>query len=242
MRFTESDIDEMVFMAKKFGSYRRAAKELGFNHQSVIDHCHERGLHIPGPHEKCKQHMKKKIVDGFVFYWEKKGYYRGSVNGERMTLPNYIYLKIFGTNKPKGLTIIFKDGDHENYSLDNVEFVTVSEFMRIRHQDVEYYNKNVKMLEEFRKKNKLLEEKKPWLKNRRCKRSWVTRRQRDPDNLSAKKGAATKAANAAKKGFYFTPESRQRMSVAHKGITKLMRAAMIRQREKDALARKMGMV
>ena len=92
------------------------------------------------------------------------------------------------------------------------------------------------------KKNKLLEEKKPWLKNRRCKRSWVTRRQRDPDNLSAKKGAATKAANAAKKGFYFTPESRQRMSVAHKGITKLMRAAMIRQREKDALARKMGMV
>lgn len=159
-----------------------------------------------------------------------------------MTLANYIYRKIFGTDKPKGLTIIFKDGDHENYSLDNVEFVTVSEFMRIRHQDDEYYNKNVKMLEELRKKNRLLEEEKPWLKNRRCKRSWVTRRQRDPDNLSAKKGAATKAANAAKKGFYFTQETRQRMSDARKGITKPMRAAIIRKREKDALARKMGIV
>jgi hypothetical protein len=60
--------------------------------------------------------------------------------------------------------------------------------------------------------------------------------------MSAKKGAATKAVNAAKKGFFFTPEARQRMSAAHKGITKPMRAAMIRQREKDAIARKMGIV
>lgn len=164
MRFTESDIDEMVFMAKKFGSYRRAAKELGFNHQSVIDHCHERGLHIPGPHEKCKQHMKKKIVDGFVFYWESKGYYRGSVNGERMTLSNYIYRKIFGTDKSKGLTIIFKDGDRENYSLDNVEFVTVSEFMRIRNQDEKVYEKNVKMLEDLRKKKQAARRRKALVK------------------------------------------------------------------------------
>lgn len=44
--FTDADIDEMVFLAKKYGSYRRAAKEFGCSYQAVIDHCHERGFHI----------------------------------------------------------------------------------------------------------------------------------------------------------------------------------------------------
>lgn len=97
--FTDADIDEMVFLAKKYGSYRRAAKEFGCSYQAVIDHCHERGFHIAGPHERCKA-KKHKIVNGYVFYWCKKGYYRGNVGNERLMLSDYCYRLKFGQAKP----------------------------------------------------------------------------------------------------------------------------------------------
>ena len=84
-KFTEEDIDEMVFLAKKFNSYRKAALEFGCSYQTVADRCHKRGVHIAGPHEICKK-KKQLVIDGHTFYWIDKGYYRGSVNGERLPL------------------------------------------------------------------------------------------------------------------------------------------------------------
>ena len=67
-KFTEEDIDEMIFLAQKFGSYRKAALEFGCSYQTVADRCHKRGVHIAGPHELCKK-KKQLVVDGHTFYW-----------------------------------------------------------------------------------------------------------------------------------------------------------------------------
>ena len=67
-KFSEEDIDEMVFLAKKFNSYRKAALEFGCSYQTVADRCHKRGVHIAGPHEICKK-KKQLFIDGHKIYW-----------------------------------------------------------------------------------------------------------------------------------------------------------------------------
>lgn len=238
--FTDADIDEMVFLAKKYGSYRRAAKEFGCSYQAVIDHCHERGFHIAGPHERCKS-KKHKIVNGYVFYWCKKGYYRGNVGKERLILSDYCYRLKYGQKKPYGLNICFIDGDRENYDLDNLEYVTVSEFMKRRNSDPAILAMNRKILEDGRNKNIAMEKKKPWLAKRRGQRTWRTRRINDPDNISAMKGAQTRRRNAEERGFFYTPEQIEHLSAAHKGITKAIRLQRKREAEKAAIRAKLGM-
>lgn len=126
-KFTESDIDEMVFLAKKFKSYRKAAKEFGCSYQTISDRCHQRGFHLPSTHDIAAK-KKKKIVDGVTFFWCEKTGYRGTVNGQRISLADYCHQKKFGFQKPKGANLWFKDGNRENYELDNLEFVTSSEY------------------------------------------------------------------------------------------------------------------
>lgn len=238
--YTDEDIDEMVYLAKTLGSYRKAALEYGCSYQTIITHCHERGFHIPGPIEisKSKRH---KIIDGFVFYWQPKGYYRGNVGNQRMTLSDYCFREKYGEPKPKGLNIWFIDGDRENYNLDNLEFVSTSEFMNRRNSVPEIREMNRKVLEEGRNRNIAMEKEKPWLAKRRGQRVWRTRRANDPDNMSAAKSVKTRRENAEKRGFFYTPEQRKRMSDAHKGITKEIRQQRQRQTEKDALRAKLGM-
>lgn len=238
--FTDADIDEMVFLAKKYGSYRRSAKEFGCSYQTVIDHCHERGFHIAGPHERCKK-KKQLVIDGHTFYWNDKGYYRGTVNGERIMLADYLYRQIFGTQKPKGTVIMFKDGNRDNYVVDNLYFISTTEFMKRRNSDPAILAMNRKILEEGRNKNIAMEKQKPWLAKRRGQRTWRTRRINDPDNISAMKGAQTRRRNAEERGFFYTPEQIEHLSAAHKGITKAVRLQRKREAEKAAVRAKMGM-
>lgn len=239
-KFTEEDIDEMVFLAKKFGSYRKAAAEFGCSYQTVADRCHKRGVHIAGPHELCKR-KKQLVVDGHIFYWIDKGYYRGSVNGERIMLADYRYRQMFGKQKPKGYVIMFKDGNRDNYDIENLYFISTSEFMKIRNDDPSILEHNRKILEDGRNKNIAMEKQKPWLAKSRGQRTWRTRRNNDPDNISAKKGAQTRRRNAEERGYYYTPEQRRRMSEAHKGKTRQDIAIARREEEKSAIRAKLGM-
>lgn len=174
-KFTEEDIDEMVFLAKKFNSYRKAAIEFGCSYQALADHCHKRGVHIAGPHEICKR-KKQLVIDGHTFYWIDKGYYRGSVNGERIMLSDYRYRQMFGTQKPKGTVIMFNDGDHDSYAVDNIYFVSSSEYMKLRNGDQEVHARNVEILNKGREDTIERERKRPWLAKKRLSRSWATRR------------------------------------------------------------------
>lgn len=239
-KFTEEDIDEMVFLAKKFGSYRKAALEFGCSYQTVADRCHKRGVHIAGPHELCKK-KKQLVIDGHTFYWIDKGYYRGAVNGERIMLADYRYRQMFGTQKPKGTVIMFKDGNRDNYAIDNLYFISTSDFMRLRNDDPEIHARNIELLDKGREDNIERERKRPWLAKNRLARTWATRRERDPDNISAKKGAQTRRMNAEERGFFYTQEQIEHLSAAHKGITKAVRLQRKREAEKAEVRAKMGM-
>lgn len=239
-KFTEEDIDEMVFLANKFNSYRKAAIEFGCSYQALADHCHKRGLHIEGPHDICKK-KKQLVVDGHTFYWIDKGYYRGSVNGERIMLADYRYRQMFGTQKPKGTVIMFKDGDHDNYAVDNIYFVSSSEYMKLRNGDPEVHARNVEILNKGRDDTIERERKRPWLAKKRLSRSWATRRERDPEGIGIKKAVETRRKNAEERGYWYTEEQRLHLSLAHKGVTKAVRLQRAHEAEKSAIRAKLGM-
>lgn len=239
-KFTEEDIDEMVFLAKKFNSYRKAALEFGCSYQTVADRCHKRGVHIAGPHELCKK-KKQLVIDGHTFYWIDKGYYRGSVNGERIMLADYRYRQMFGTQKPKGTVIMFKDGNHDNYAIDNLYFISTSEYMKLRNDDPEIHARNIELLDKGREDNIERERKRPWLAKKRLARAWTTRRERDPEGNGIKKMVETRRKNAEERGYWYTEEQRLHSSIAHKGITKAVRLQRKHESEKATIRAKMGM-
>lgn len=239
-KFTEEDIDEMVFLAKKFGSYRKAALEFGCSYQTVADCCHKRGLHIAGPHELCKK-KKQLVIDGHAFYWNDKGYYRGSVNGERIMLADYRYRQMFGTQKPKGTVIMFKDGNRDNYAIENIYFISTSEYMKLRNEAPEIHARNIELLNKGREDNIERESKRPWLAKKRLARAWTTRRSRDPEGNGIKKMVETRRKNAEERGYWYTEEQRLHLSIAHKGITKAVRLQRKHEAEKEAIRAKLGM-
>lgn len=239
-KFTEDDIDEMVFLAKKFNSYRKAAKEFGCSYQALADHCHKRGLHIAGPHDICKK-KKQLVVDGHTFYWIDKGYYRGSVNGERIMLADYRYRQMFGTQKPKGTVIMFKDGNHDNYAIKNIYFVSSSEYMKLRNCDPEVHARNIEILNNGREDTIERERKRPWLAKKRLSRSWATRRERDPEGIGIKKAVETRRKRAEERGYWYTEEQRLHFSLAKKGITNAVRLQRAHEAEKSAIRVKLGM-
>ena len=234
--FTESQIDEMVFLAKKFRSYSKAAKEFGCSYQTIADRCHKRGFHLPSTHDIAAK-KKKKVVDGVTFFWCEKIGYRGTVNGKRISLADYCYQKKFGVPKPTGTNIWFMDGNRENYELENLEFVTSSEYMKRMQKNPEVRKRSIDALDKGRIINIELEKEKPWLSKRRMHRSWKTRRTQDPDNESAKQGVMTRRRNAEARGYFYSPETLQRLSLSHKG--KKHSINRIKQQQ-DAIRRKMG--
>lgn len=239
-KFTEEDIDEMVFLAKKFNSYRKAALEFGCSYQTIADRCHKRGVHIAGPHELCKK-KKQLAIDGHTFYWNDKGYYRGSVNGERIMLADYRYRQMFGTQKPKGIVIMFKDGNRDNYDVNNIYFISTSEYMRLRNKAPEIHARNIELLNKGREDNIARESKRPWLAKKRLARAWTTRRERDPEGTGIKKMVETRRRNAEERGYWYTEEQRLHFSAAHKGITREKVQARKHEAEKAVIRAKMGM-
>jgi hypothetical protein len=206
-----------------------------------MEACRRAGFHIPSPKEKSLS-IRSITVDGIRFSFVRKPhYYRRHVNGKDETLAQYMYRKMYGTEKPKGLVIKFRDGDYHNYDPSNIYFVTMSEKTKIEMQNPERRQINRVVL--LANKDKYFEEEKrnPLLKNRRMHRVWSTRRTNDPDNEWTQKMVETKTKNAEERGFFFTKEQRKHMSDAHIGNTKAALAARKNEATKAAIRAKLGM-
>lgn len=237
-KYTEKDIDEMVFLAKRLGSYRAAAREFGCSFQCIADHCHKRGLHIESMQDKSKR-TRKISINGIVFS-EGNGCWRTCINRERITASDYVWrLTHNGEKKPRDMVARFRNGNSEDYSLDNVYFIKTTEFLH--DLTMSRYEENKKVLEDARNEYFANERNNTNLKNRRCSRAWRTRRRNDPDNTFAQKGVASRRANAEIRGYFFTPEQRQKMSEAHKGKTRQDIAIARREAEKAGIRAKLGM-
>lgn len=239
-KYSAEDYAEMVRLAKLHNSFRKAAREFGTSYSTVIDACARVGFHIPSPSEKSKT-IRSITVDGIRFsFVAKPHYYRRKVNGKDETLAQYMYRKMFGTEKPKGMVVMFRDGDYHNYDPANLYFVTMSERMSIEMQDPERSETNRQVLNTIRDRYFEEERRNPFLMKRRLRRAWSTRRTKDPDNEWAAKMVETKNRNAEERGYYFDEVTRKHMSEAHKGKTKSVLAVRRNEAEKAAIRAKLG--
>lgn len=239
-KYSAEDYAEMVRLAKLHGSMRKAAREFGTSYSTVIDACARVGFHIHSPKEKSFT-IRSITVDGIRFsFVAKPHYYRRHVDGRDETLAQYMYRKMYGCEKPKGLVVMFKDGDYHNYDPSNLYFVTKSERMSIEMQDPERYETNRQFLNTIRDRYFEEERRNPLLMKRRLRRAWSTRRFKDPDNEWAAKMVETKNRNAEERGFFYTEEQRRHMSDAHKGKTKAVLATMKNETAKAAIRAKLG--
>lgn len=224
-------------------STRKVAEELGIDYTTCWNYIKRAGIDTSDRSPRNLAAKNKSIVvDGITFYWSKKGYYRGvTAPGRREMLSSYMYRKIHGTEKPKWLTIVFKDGNRDNYSPENLDFVTASEWARLLSNDKDRHEQLCRLLDEGRKVFKDMCEKKPYIKTKTARRAWSTRRRNDPDDTWTEKCQATRRANAEKRGYWYTPEGIENMRKAHTGLTKEVVAARKLEKQQKALMAKMGM-
>ena len=136
---------------------------------------------------------------------------------------------------------MFKDGNRDNYAIENISFISTSDYMKLRNEDPEIHARNINLLNKGREDNIERERKRPWLAKKRLARSWATRRERDPEGIGIKKAVETRRKIAEERGFFYTPEQIEHLSAAHKGITKAVRLQRKREAEKAAVRAKMGM-
>ena len=136
---------------------------------------------------------------------------------------------------------MFKDGNRDNYAVENLYFISTSEYMKLRNEDPKIHARNIDLLNKGREDNIERERKRPWLAKKRLARTWATWRERDPEGIGLKKMVETRRKNAEERGYYYTEEQRQHMRLAHKGITRSMAQTRKHESEKAAIRAKMGM-
>lgn len=222
-------------------STRKVADELGIDYTTCWSYIKRAGVDTSAKNvHLMASTKKKKVVDGIVFYWSERGYYRGTTApGRRESLSTYMYRKIFGTEKPKELTILFKDGDRENCATENLEFVTAKEWGEI--MDKRRHDQNVEYLAKGREAKAQLYSEKPYLSKLSSRRAWSTRRRNDPENAWVEKMTKTKKKNAELRGYWFTPEAIENLRKSHIGNTKEAVAMKRRKKEQEAVMAKLGM-
>lgn len=236
-------VDKAARLYLELGSTRKVADELGLDPTTCWSYIKRSGIDMSAKNvSKIASKNKTLVVDGITFYWSKKGYYRGvTAPGRREMLSSYMYRKIHGTEKPKWLTIVFKDGDRQNYSPENLDFVSASEWAKIQSEDENCHEMQVRQLDEGRKIFKDMCEKKPYLKTLIARRAWNTRRRNDPDDSWTEKCQAKRRENAEERGYWFSPEAIENLRKSHIGNTREVVRQKRLNREQQAIRNKLGM-
>lgn len=236
-------VEKAARLYLELGSTRKVADELGIDPTTAWNYIKRSGIDMSEKSVREKASKNKTIaIDGITFYWSKRGYYRGfTAPGKRETLSSYMYRKIHGTEKPKWLAIVFKDGNRENYSPDNLDFVSVSMMGKIHSMDEERHEQMCRDLERGRQTFKEMCARKPHVMAMKTRRMWSTRRRNDPDGEWVEKCQATRRANAEKRGYWFSPEGIENMRKSHLGNTKEVVRAKRMEREQEAIRAKLGM-
>lgn len=236
-------VEKAARLYLELGSTRKVADELGIDPTTAWNYIRRSGIDMSERSVREKASKNKTIViDGITFYWSKRGYYRGfTAPGRRETLSSYMYRKIHGTEKPKWLAIVFKDGNRENYSPENLDFVSVSMMGKIHAMDEVRHEQMCRDLERGRQTFKEMCASKPHVMAMKTRRMWSTRRRNDPDGEWVEKCQATRRANAEQRGYWFSPEGIENMRKSHLGNTKEVVRAKRMQREQEAIRNKLGM-
>jgi hypothetical protein len=91
--------------------------------QAVYDVFRTRGYPL-----RTKQLKGQQILDGISFTITKGGYLRGSFNGRRLLMHQYVWEKHTGKKLERGWVIIHKDANKENNAFENLEAMTLSEW------------------------------------------------------------------------------------------------------------------
>lgn len=235
-------VEKAAQLYLELGSTHKVAEELGIDKTTAWNYIKRAGVDTSARNAHLIASTKrKKVVDGIVFYWSEHGYYRGTTApGKREPLTSYMYRKIHGTEKPKWLTIVFKDGNRDNYAPENLDFVTASEWARLLSKDGDRHDELCRLLDEGRRVFKDMCEKKPYIKVITARRAWNTRRRNDPDDTWTEKCQATRRANAKQRGYWYTPEGIENMRKSHLGNTKEAVRAKRMEREQAAIRAKLG--
>lgn len=236
-------VEKAARLYLELGSTHKVAEELGIDKTTAWSYIKLSGIDMSAKNvSKIASKNKTIVVDGITFYWSNKGYYRGVTSpGRREMLSSYMYRKIHGTEKPKWLTIVFKDGNRDNYAPENLDFVTASEWARIKTNEEDRHRQLCEQLEKGRDEWAKMCEKKPYLKTINAHRSWRTRRRNDPDDTWVEKSVETRRANAEKRGYWVTPEGIENMRKSHVGNTREVVQAKRLEREQAAIRAKLGM-
>ena len=236
-------VEKAAELYLELGSTRKVADELGIDNTTAWSYIKRSGIDMSNKNvSKIASKNKTLVVDGITFYWSKRGYYRGvTAPGRREMLSSYMYRKIHCTEKPKWLTIVFKDGDRQNYSPDNLDFVSASEWAKIQSEDENRHEMQIRQLDEGRKIFKDMCKRKPYLKTLIARRAWNTRRRNDPDDTWVEKYRETRRTNAEKRGYWITPEGIENMRRSHIGNTREVVAQKRLKREQEAIRTKLGM-
>lgn len=236
-------VEKAARLYLELGSTHKVAAELGIDKTTAWSYIKLSGIDMSARNvHKMASRNKSIVVDGITFYWSKKGYYRGvTAPGRREMLSSYMYRKIHGTEKPKWLTIVFKDGNRDNYSPENLDFVSASEWARLLSENEDRHELLCKNLDEGRKVYAEMCERKPYLKTIVANRAWRTRRRKDPDDTWTVKCSETRRKNAEERGYWYTPEGIENMRKAHTGLTKEVVAARKLEKQQKALRAKLGM-
>lgn len=236
-------VEKAAQLYLELGSTHKVAEELGIDRTTVWSYIKRSGIDMSerNVHKKASKN-KTIVIDGITFYWFMRGYYRGTTApGRRETLSSYMYRKIHGTEKPKGLAIVFKDGNRENYSPDNLDFVSAEEFGRIHAMDEARHEQMCRDLERGRQTFREICASKPHVMAMKTRRMWATRRRNDPDGEWVEKCQRVKRENAEKRGYWFTPEGIENMRKSHIGNTREIVKQKRLQREQEAIMNKLGM-
>ena len=236
-------VEKAARLYLELGSTHKVAEELGIDKTTAWSYIKRAGIDMSAKNvSKIASKNKTLVVDCITFYWSKKGYYRGvTAPGRREMLSSYMYRKIHGTEKPKWLTIVFKDGNRDNYSPENLDFVSASEWARLLSKDGDRHEELCRQLDEGRKVFKVMCKSKPYLKTLIARRAWTTRRRNDPDDTWVEKYRETRRTNAEKRGYWITPEGIENMRKAHIGNTREVVEQKRLKREQEAIRNKLGM-
>jgi hypothetical protein len=96
-----------------------------FKFGDALHHDLREALNVQGHsrNARVKTHRNSAGIlwDGQPFYWCSKGFYRGGRIGFRCTLQKLVWQKKHRRKVPPAHVVVFKDGNHNNFSPENLE-------------------------------------------------------------------------------------------------------------------------
>lgn len=191
------------------------SRKFGVSRNYVIQVCHEFGVEIEKrPHDRLGEHFE---YEGNNYSWNGGSWICTSskvrATGE-FNLSKILYKKYHGEYPGQGFVIVYKDGNRYNLTKDNLVKMSRSEAQKLRMEDEMVRASVIASGAMGLLQNKVSEIFDPSKTEKRIKKAVETRMKLHPDIV--KKAWETRRKRAAERGFFYTKETRQKMSESRK--------------------------